>query len=158
MTVQLIDCNPKIDGVRKLNSIKYGIAEINGVKVSVFNFTDYYQKHLTPPENKSKRDFNKELIEEIYKSRKVAFDSIIQMYGISNFIFENFDGDMLIDVRFDMVIMAYFNKHMITEAYDYLRDIYADGFAIDEGLIFKKCYSDIPTEFLKQILEERGEL
>lgn len=162
-TPQSVSCKTENIGIPKIPQLLYGKLEVDGFDypIPVFNFTKYYEHAVgSATKNISKKDANMMMFLDMYRSMKKSIDSMAEMYSIpENMItFENEDGDMLVNQKLDMITVCYFNPSILTEAFDYLRDIYLDNFAIYEPILFQKCNSDISSDVLINILKDRGDL
>lgn len=155
---QLVRSSPKDVAMKRVPLLLYGSA--NGIPV--VNFTYFIEESYRERGRDVSTEDGYDRIEYInafVSDFSTIMESIMDVYDIGEdeVIFRNENGEWLVNAKMDMLVISYFNKDVAVQAFDYLRDIYLNLFAIDDELLYQMCATHIPNEVLGTIMKAREE-
>lgn len=115
--------------------------------VTVFDSTAYYQeRNLDEIDHRIFQRVNKKYIESFVKYSEVDKSSLF---------FTNKDGHVLMNKELTFMFLAFAEPMLATYFNGLLGDIMANGVAYSDGYIMNMAAQRIPTDVLRQIIDER---
>lgn len=139
--------------IKGIEDMKFGV--VKETNTPVFNYTEYLINSGFIESDCTSNDVYKTTLRMI-EDCSFNIDNMLKMYNIeSNRVLFTDSKTVYINSILSMIVASYHNPSMISEAFDYLKDIYTFGFALSDNVLYQQCAYNMPDEMLISILQSR---